>query len=144
MARKMLDWLNDKTAEKVAESFRQSYKQVEVYREMSLFEDISVIPVFQGIVRIHDSEKDHCWDEQVYLGLSFSKAQSAITASTTSDWPKTGNRCWIPSDSIRLGRTVTFVLNGEMRMNDNKTAYTNKGYPIHSIGPVVCHIGVCP
>ena len=56
---------------------------------MSLFEDISVIPVYQGVVRIYDSEKDHCWDEQVYLGLSLNKAQSDITASTTSDWPKT-------------------------------------------------------
>lgn len=56
---------------------------------MSLFEDISVIPVYQGIVRIHDSEKDHFWDEQVYTGLSFSEAQSAIIASTDSYWPKT-------------------------------------------------------
>ena len=56
---------------------------------MSLFEDISVIPVYQGIVRIYDSEMDHCWDEQVYIGLSFSQAQSAIIDSTTSEWPKT-------------------------------------------------------
>lgn len=56
---------------------------------MSLFEDISVIPIYQGIARIYDSEKDHTWDEQVYIGLAFHKCMTAITESVTSEWPKT-------------------------------------------------------
>ena len=58
---------------------------------MSMYEDISVIPLYIGLVRIYDSELDHTWDEQVFVGLSYSKAHSAVCGSLKSGWPETAS-----------------------------------------------------
>lgn len=76
---------------------------------MSLFEDISVIPLYIGIVRIEDTEKDIRWDEQVYIGLKFDKAISAVIASQNSEWPKTVSRV------VGIIRFYHVLPNGDVR-----------------------------
>lgn len=56
---------------------------------MSMYEDISVIPLYIGFVRIYDSELDHTWDEQVFVGISYTKALAAVRGALKDGWPKT-------------------------------------------------------
>ena len=56
---------------------------------MSMYEDISVIPLYIGLVRIYDSELDHTWDEQVFVGISYTKALTAVRGALKDGWPKT-------------------------------------------------------
>lgn len=58
---------------------------------MSLYEDISVIPLYIGVVRIYDSNLDHTWDEQVGIGLIYSKIRTAVSEALQSGWPKTAS-----------------------------------------------------
>jgi hypothetical protein len=81
-----------------------------------MFENIAVIPMYVGILKITDSQKDMTWEQQVYFGTDYGKAHEAAFMAAREGWPDsvTELKAVVRYYHIRSDGTMAYILETEV------------------------------